>query len=280
MKHITAILGKHRWKIAIIYVYIIIGQVLFLLEPYFLGKAIDGLLVKDYTYLFALFGAHVGENIFMYKRMVYDIRVYTRIYNEIVADYLERDKSDDTSAKVARTEMLHVVIDFIEHHLHFYVSSILTIIGSLYFVFIQHAPTGWIMICCLPLIAIIVKVFYGKISQAMRVGNSHYEQKFGIMDSKDDIKIGTFYERRRRVIIAQSTVLAKHWFSLNVTKTVFLVIAIALFTSNSVGLSHGTAISIYTYINNFLISLMSLPIFIEVFTRIKDVIKRISLEDE
>ena len=114
----------------------------------------------------------------------------------------------------------------------------------------------------------------------MRVGNSHYEQKFGIMDSKDDIKIGTFYERRRRVIIAQSTVLAKHWFSLNVTKTVFLVIAIALFTSNSVGLSHGTAISIYTYINNFLISLMSLPIFIEVFTRIKDVIKRISLEDE
>lgn len=279
MRHIIAILGKHKWKIGVIYVYIIIGQVLFLLEPYFLGKAIDGLLTKDYTYLFALFGAHIGENIFMYKRMVYDIRVYTQIYNEIVADYLDRDQSKDTSAKIARTEMLHVIIDFIEHHLHFYISAVLTIIGSLYFVFIQHALTGWIMICCLPIIAIIVKLFYSKISQAMRIGNSHYEQKFGIMDSENRDQIDTFYKRRKRVIIAQSTVLAKHWFSLNATKTLFLIIAIALFTSNSVGLSHGTAISIYTYINNFLVSLMSLPIFIEVFTRIRDVVKRISLNE-
>lgn len=276
MKNIYAILKGHRWQIALIYTYIIAGQVLFLLEPYFLGKAIDGLLVHDYTYLFALFGAHMGENLFMYKRMVYDIRVYTRIYNEIVADYLKRDATSDTSTKVARTEMLHVVIDFIEHHLHYYISAVLTIIGSLYFIFIQSPVTGWVMIACLPFIALVVKVFYKKIAQAMRVGNSHYEQKFGIMDTQEDAKIHTFYERRRKLIIAQSTLAAKHWFGINGTKTMFLIVALALFTSTSMGLSHGTAISIYTYINNFLVSLMSLPVFIEVYTRIRDVVKRIS----
>lgn len=274
-QNILPILRKYRWKIGLIYVYIIAGQILFLLEPYFLGKAIDGLLVQDYTYLFALFSAHIGENVFMYKRMVYDIRVYTQIYNDIVMNYLERDKSSDTSAKVARTEMLHVVIDFIEHHLHYYISAILTIIGSLYFVFIQSAITGFIMMTCFPFIVLIVFKFYGKIAQAMKASNSYYEQKFGIMDTKNMSLIDTFFKRRRRLIIAQSTIAAKHWFSLNGTKTVFLIIALAVFTHNSIGMSHGTVISIYTYINQMLISLMSLPVFIEILTRIKDIIKRI-----
>ena len=276
MKYILSVLKRYKWKIALIYVYIILAQGLFLLEPYFLGKAIDGLLVGDYTFLWLLFGAHLGENIFMYKRMVYDIRVYTQIYNEIVREYLDRDTVSDTSSKVARTEMLHTVIDFIEHHLHYYISAIMTIVGSLYFVFIQDAYTGWIMIGCLPFIILIVLKFYKKIAQGMKVGNSHYEQKFGIMDSQDDSRIDTFYARRRKVIIAQSTVAARHWFSLNGTKTVFLVIALAVFTHESVGLSHGAAISIYTYINQFLVSLMSVPVFIEIYTRIRDVVKRIS----
>lgn len=276
MKYIVEIFKKNKWKLLLIYTYILAGQILFLLEPYFLGKAIDGLLVHDYTYLFALLGAHLGENLFMYKRMVYDIRVYTQIYNDIVKSYLEKDKVSDTSTKVARTEMLHVVIDFIEHHLHFYISSVITIIGSLYFIFIQHAITGWIMIFCLPFLVIIVWIFYDKIKQSMNIGNSHYEQKFSIMDSGKEDLIDTFYKRRRKIIINQSTIHAKHWFSINGTKTIFLMVALAVFTNDNIGLSHGTAISIYTYINQFLISLMSLPVFVEVYTRIKDVMKRIS----
>ena len=275
-RNILPILKRYRWKIGLIYVYIIAGQILFLLEPYFLGKAIDGLLVHDYTYLYALFLAHIGENAFMYKRMVYDIKVYTQIYNDIVMDYLARDTSSNTSTKVARTEMLYVVTDFIEHHLHYYISAFLTIFGSLYFVFIQSYTTGIVMIACFPFIVLIVFKFYDKIAQAMKIGNSHYEQKFGIMDTENTILIDTFYKRRRKLIIAQSTIAAKHWFSLNGSKTVFLVIALAVFTHSSIGMSHGTVISVYTYINQMLASLMSLPVFIEVYTRIRDVIKRIS----
>lgn len=275
MKNIFSILRAHRWKIAVIYFYIICGQLLFVMEPYFLGRAIDGLLQKNCDWVWLLLLAHLGENAFMYKRMVYDIRVYTQVYNEIVYDYLRRDIASDTSTKIARTDMLHVVIDFIEHHLHYYVSAVMTIIGSLYFVFIQHSLTGWIMIGCLPFIALWIWVFYKKMAHATRIGNTHYEQKAGAMESGDDSRIDTFFKRRRRVIIGQSTIHAKHWFSMNTTKTVFLVLALIVFTNGSVGLSHGAAISIYTYINQFLASLMSVPIFVEVYARIRDVVKRI-----
>jgi len=278
LKNITSVLKRYKWKIALIYLYIIIGQALFLLEPYFLGKAIDGLLLKNYDFLWLLLATHLGENLFMYKRMVYDIRVYTQIYNDLVKEYLERDSASETSAKIARTEMLHTVIDFVEHHLHFYISAIMSIVGSLYFVFIQHSLTGFIMIACLPFISLIVFFYYRKIAQAMKVGNTHYEQKFKIMDSEEEPQIDTFYKRRRKIIIAQSTVAARHWFSLNATKTIFLVVAVAVFTNDNVGLSHGAAISIYTYISQFLNSLMSLPVFVEVYTRIRDVVKRISGE--
>jgi hypothetical protein len=276
MKYIVSVLKRYRWKIALIYFYIIISQSLFLLEPYFLGKTIDGLLKREYTFLWLLLISHFGENLFMYKRMVFDIKVYTQIYNDLVKEYLERDLSSNTSIKIARTEMLHTVINFLEHHLHFYISAIMSIIGSLYFVFIQHSMTGIVMVSCFPFITLIVFFYYKKIAQAMKVGNTHYEEKFRIMDSGIVSLIDTFYKRRKRIVVFQSIVSARHWFSLNITKILFLMIALVIFTSDNTELTHGAAISIYTYINQFLHSLMSLPIFVEIYTRIKDVVKRIS----
>jgi hypothetical protein len=276
MKHIIEVLKRNKWKLALIYTYIFVGQLIFLMEPYFLGKAIDGLLNKEYLFLGILLGSFILENLFMYKRMVYDIRVYTQMYNDIVMNYLQRDEKSKSSEKIARTEMLHSVIGFIEHELHYYISAIMTIIGSLYFVFIQHIPTGIVMLACTPLTVMIAFKFYKKIGQSTKVCNSHYEQKFDTMNTGDEGLIDNFFKRRRRLVISANTIHAKNWFSLNVTKSILLVGAVVVFTHDSVGLSHGQAISIYTYINQFLNSLMALPIGLETYTRISDVIRRIN----
>ena len=96
-----------------------------------------------------------------------------------------------------------------------------------------------------------------------------------IMETEDNNKIETFFKRRAKIIIAQSTLQGKNWMSLNFTKTIFLILALVVFTSDTINLSHGQAISIYSYITQFLASLMSIPIGMETFTRIKDVLKRI-----
>jgi ABC-type multidrug transport system fused ATPase/permease subunit len=274
MKNITDIIKKYKWKILLIYAYVFFTQVLFLAEPYILGKAIDGVLVKEYKFILILLCIFLTENLLMYKRMVYDTKVYVQIYNEIVFDYLKRDDDSDASSKIARTELTNNFINFLENDLQYFIMALMSIVGSLYFIFLGSWLTGVVVACCLLPTVLIVRIYYKKIAQGMRVGHTHYEQKFGTMNAADEEKIETFFKRRKRLIVNQSTLQGKHWASLNSVKSIFLVAAVIIFSQNA-GLSQGQAVSMYAYISQFLSSLMSVPIGVETFARIRDVLKRL-----
>lgn len=278
MKYIYKILKNNKWSLAFIYFYMCMYQILFLVEPYILGKSIDGLLDKSYFWILCLLGVELLANVFAYKRMVYDTKVYTRIYNDIVFNYLDKEKDANTSTKVARTDMAHSIIHFFEDHVPYYLMSIMSIVGSLLFIFIQHPATGYAIVFCIIPIILIVTVFYPKIVKATRVGNTHYETKVDIMESSDESRINTFFKRRRKMVIFSSTLQGKNWASLNITKSIFLVIALIVFTHDSVGLTQGQAITMYAYINQFLISLLSIPVGVDMFTRMKDIIWRLKTD--
>ena len=274
MKNITDIIKKYKWKILIIYTYVFFTQVLYLAEPYILGNAIDGVLVKEYKFILILLGIFLTENLLMYKRMVYDTKVYVQIYNEIVFDYLKRDDDSDASSKIARTELTNNFINFLENDLQYFIMALMSIVGSLYFIFLGSWLTGVVVACCLLPTVLIVRIYYKKIAQGRRVGHTHYEQKFGTMNAADEGKIETFFKRRKRLIVNQSTLQGKHWASLNSVKSIFLVAAVIIFSQNA-GLTQGQAVSMYAYINQFLMSLMSVPIGVETFARVRDVLKRL-----
>jgi ABC-type multidrug transport system fused ATPase/permease subunit len=272
--NIYIIIKKYKWRIALIYLYVLIAQCMFLLEPYLLGKAIDQLLSGTYTYLFLLLSVFLSENFFTYRRMVYDTKVWTGIYNEIVFDYLDRDKSSDSSTRIARTELAHNIIGFLEGELQYFITALMSIVGCLYFIFLGSWSTGVVILFCIPPIVYIVSCFWRKIAKGTHIGNSHYEQKFGIMDRSHKDEVETFFKRRMRLVIAQSTLQGKHWASLNMVKSLFLVGAVIVFTQQN-GLTQGEAVAMYAYINQFLISLMSVPIGVETVTRVRDTLKRI-----
>lgn len=274
---IWCLLKKHKWKIARIYTYVFVAQLLFLVEPYLLGKAIDHSLKGDHHYLIFLLGVFLLENYFMYRRMVYDTKVYTDIYNEIVLDYLEKDKTSDISTKMARTDIAFSLINFLECDLHYILMSIMTLIGSLYFIFIENSLTGFAVILCVVPIIFIVKILYKKIAKATRIANTHYEQKATIFNTEDISVIETFYKRRKRVVVASSTLQGQNWASLNSVKSAFLVLAVIVFTTFGKDVSQGSMVAMYAYINQFLISLLSIPVSMEVYSRIKDALHRIDI---
>jgi hypothetical protein len=101
------------------------------------------------------------------------------------------------------------------------------------------------------------------------------EGKVKVLEFGGDIGIRNFYERRKFLLEKNSEIQAKHWFSLNMVRLLFLLGCIVVFTNGNYGLTQGQTISMYMYINQFLISLMVIPIAVETFMRIKDVIKRL-----
>ena len=275
MKYILSIFKEYKYQLLLIYFYLFVAQSLILLEPYVLGKMIDGLLNKQYMWMFTFLGIVLIENILIFRRMVYDTKIYTKIYNNIVLKYLKREKDSNHSSKIARTELSNNIINFLESDIHFYIYAILTVIGSLAFIFMNSVITGLIVVAAIAPICTIVYFLYKKIAQSTRITHDHYERKIEILSDNDDDKVETFFKRRRKILIYGSTLQGKNWTALNSIKSVFLVIALFVFTHNST-ISQGETVSMYAYINQFLISLMSIPISIETFTRMKDIIKRIS----
>jgi ABC-type multidrug transport system fused ATPase/permease subunit len=274
MKYILSVAKEYKYQLLLIYFYMFVAQLLFLLEPYVLGKMIDGLIKKEYFWLSCFLVIALFENIFIYRRMIYDTKVYTTIYNDIVLKYLKRDKSSDPSTRIARTEMSNNIINFLENDVHYYIYAILSVIGTLFFIFLQNPITGFVVLTCVLPICVIVYIFYKKIAQFTQIAHNQYEKKVDILSENDENKVESFFKRRRKVLIYGSTLQGKNWTSLNVTKTTFLVAALIVFTSN-IKITQGDAVSMYAYINQFLISLMSIPVGVETFTRMKDVINRI-----
>ena len=68
----------------------------------------------------------------------------------------------------------------------------------------------------------------------------------------------------------------KNWFLINSIKYIFLILSIILLITTTKDITVGSVITVYSYVNNFLIALLSAPVAIEMFLRISDVLKRLN----
>ena len=245
-----------------------------IIQPYLLGRSIDGLIGGTWLWVILLFISYCISNLFDYKRMVYDTKVYTQIYNDIVLRFLKINNKPD-SVKVARADMAHDIVGVLEEYVHYYIATIITIFGSIGFIFITNWKVGLSVTLALIVIIFAVLVFYKKIRQSIDVKNNHYENKVTAIQNGYDTSV-SFFNRRRRLEIFESTLQGKNWLLVGMIKSAFLVSSIVLLITTSDNITAGSVITIYSYVNNFLISLMAIPVAVEMYSRLSNIIKRIN----
>ena len=243
--------------------------------PFLLGKSIDGLINGSYNWMILLGISYFLTNFFNYKRMVYDTKVYTSIYNNIALTFLKRNDVD-VSTKIARTDMAHEIVNVLEGYVHYYIATIVTIIGSLIFIYTENWKVGVLVSTATIFIVGAVFVLYKKIKQGILVRNNHYETKLKSIESGYESSV-SFFNRRRKIEICESTIQGKNWFLINSIKYTFLLFSIMLLVTTTKNITIGSVVTVYSYVNNFLMSLLSAPVAIEMFLRISDVVKRLDL---
>ena len=245
-----------------------------IIQPYLLGRSVDGLIGGTWLWVILLFISYCISNLFNYKRMVYDTKVYTQIYNDIVLRFLKINNKPD-SVKVARADMAHDIVGVLEGYVHYYISTIITIFGSIGFIYTTNWKVGLLVTLALIVIILAVLVFYKKIRQGINVKINHYENKVTAIQNGYDTSV-SFFNRRRRLEIFESTLQGKNWLLVGMIKSVFLVSSIVLLITTSDNITAGSVITIYSYVNNFLISLMAVPVAVEMYSRLTNIIKRIN----
>lgn len=274
MNKIYTIFKEHKYKLLLIYFFMLITEISIISQPFLLGKSIDGLIDGTWFWVGLLFISYSVSNLFNYKRMVYDTKVYTQIYNDIVLRFL-RKSNEDISKKVARTDMSHDIVGVLEGYVHYYIATIITIFGSIGFIYFSNWIVGLLVTSALIVIILVVLFFYKKIKQGINIRNNHYENKVTAIQNGYDSSV-SFFNRRRKLEIFESTLQGKNWFLVGMIKSLFLVISIIVLISTSNNITTGGVVTIYSYVNNFLISLMSIPVAFEMYSRLVNIIKRIN----
>ena len=273
MNKIYEIFKSYKYKLTLIYFFMLLTEVSALTQPYLLGKTIDDLINGGYSWLILLSISYLSFNFFHYKRMVYDTKVYTQIYNDIVFRFLNKTDTDD-STKIARTDMAHEIVGVLEGYVHYYISTIVTIVGSISFIYFNNYKVGLLVTIGLFVILMSVMVYYNKVKQSIRVRNDNNEKKIKSLQSGNGQLI-SFFNRKRRLDIYESTVQGKNWFLVGVIKNIFLIIGVVILVKTTKNITIGSVIMSYSYVNNFLISLLSIPVATEMYNRISDILKRI-----
>ena len=273
MRKIWEVFKEYKYKLMFIYMFMLFVELSSISQPYLLGKSIDGLMVGKWSWVCLLSVSYLISSFFNYKRMVYDTKVYSQIYNDIVLKFLRVSK-EDYSKKIARTDMAYDIVNVLEGYVHYYISTIITIIGSIGFIYIENWRVGILITLALFFIIIGVMIFYKKIRQGINVRNDHYEKK--VQSIRDGYEVSvSFFNRRRKLEIIESTLQGKNWFLISSIKSIFLIMSIIVLVITSTSVSAGSIITTYEYVNNFLISLMSIPVAFEMYSRLSNITKRI-----
>ena len=275
MNKIILIFKQYKYQLSWIYLFMLLTELSTLSTPFLLGKSIDGLINGSYFWMILLGVSYFLSNFFNYKRMVYDTKVYTSIYNNIALTFLKRNNVD-VSIKIARTDMAHEIVHVLEGYVHYYIATIVTIIGSLIFIYSENWRVGILVSTATIFIVGAVFVLYKKIKQAILVRNNHYETKLKSIENGYQSSV-SFFNRRRKIEICESTIQGKNWFLVNSIKYVFLLFSIILLVTTTKNITIGSVVTVYSYVNNFLMSLLSAPVAIEMFLRISDILKRLDL---
>lgn len=274
MNKIYTIFKEYKYKLLLIYLFMFITELSIISQPFLIGKSIDGLIGGGWFWVVLLFLSYSISNLFNYKRMVYDTKVYTQIYNDIVLRFLKNNNKPD-SVKVARTDMAHDIVGVLEGYVHYYIATMITVFGSIGFIYFANWRIGLLVTLALIVIIFAVLVFYKKIRQGINVRNNHYENKVTYIQNGYTSSV-SFFNRRRKLEIFESTLQGKNWFLVGMIKSIFLVLSTILLITTSNNVTVGSVITIYSYVNNFLISLMSIPVAFEMYSRLGDIIKRIN----
>ena len=273
MNKLVVIFKQYKRQLTWIYMFMILTELSILSTPFLLGKSIDGLMDNNWYWMVLLCISYFISNFFNYKRMVYDTKVYTTIYNDIALKFLKKHDVD-ISTKIARTDMAHDIINVLESYVHYYIATIVTIIGSLIFIYSENWRVGLLVSFAIGVIIGTVFIFYKKIRQGISLRNNHYETKLQSIE-KGYQSSELFFSRRRKIEICESTVQGKNWFLVNSVNYVFLLLSIILLVTTTKNITIGSVVTVYSYVHNFLIALLSAPVAVEMFLRMSDILKRL-----
>lgn len=269
-------LRRYQWRIALTYTLTLIEDLLELSYPWATGIAINGVLEGEIVHAAPLIIAWAARSTIGVIRRMYDTRLYTEIYNNIVEMTILRQRRAGVPATrvAARSAMSREFVTFFEKDVATLVTTFVGIFGSLAMLFWYDLIIGAMMACLFVPVIIVNNTYVRKSFALNRELNNQLEEEVNAIDTADPSVVKAHFSAVRTWRVRLSDAEAINW-------SIIEVLSIALLISVLVRLSYmdeitaGAIFAMIVYVWQFMENLDNVPELLQQLARLHDIRKRI-----
>ncbi len=274
---IGRILREYRWSLALTYALFGLEMLGSLARPYFLGVAIDDLLVGRRDGLLQLVGIHVIWMCIGMLRHVYDTRTFAGVYTAFITRLFDRSMAGvDVSRRSAFSSLSREIIEFLQYDLVYVIEALYNVIGAL--VILAFYDRAVVLICLVALVPIaIFSAVYGRRTAALNIRkHDELERQVEFISSNNTSLIGAHYERLRHWQVRLSNQEAWNFGATELVVICVLAGALLVSTEHGNTLRAGVLVSLYNYVLRFTTGLDTIPYTIQRLAALRDILRRLN----
>jgi ABC-type bacteriocin/lantibiotic exporter with double-glycine peptidase domain len=275
---IATLLKAFPRPIALTWLLTLCETTLMALVPLLIGFAIDGLLNGDATALWHLAAVLAGLTVIGVIRRICDTRVYGTIGVELGKALVDRSQSIPVSTLNARLGMSRELVTFLESEVPAVVNSVVQLVVSVIVLFSFHAILSGAAAGAAVIMIAIYCAFHGRFFRLNADHNQQTEQQVGVLVAKLPLGILSHLKALRSIEVRLSDTEAGVYGVIFAVLLGFVVFNL-WFASSHIETTAGTIFSIISYSWEFVESALVLPVTLQGWSRLSEIMKRINGQD-
>ncbi len=272
---IRILLRKFLRLITLTWALTLIETALMALIPLLIGFAIDGLLSGDATPLLHLALILAGLIVVSVVRRIYDTRIFGTIRVELGKALAERSGDGSVSTLNARIGMGRELVDFLEEQVPAIMTSSVRLITSLIVLFAFHPVLSYAALAAAAVMTAVYGVCHGRFYRLNAEYNQQTEKQVGILEARAPDRFLLHLKKLRRTEVRLSDTEAYVYGAIFTVLLGFIVFNL-WFAATHVEITAGTIFSIISYSWEFVESALILPVTLQSWSRLSEIMNRIN----
>jgi ABC-type multidrug transport system fused ATPase/permease subunit len=271
-----------RWRIVLTYGVTLLENLFYLLYPWTIGLAIDGLLAgQGPRSLVPLIGIWIAHIVIGAGRQVYDTWVFARIHTALATATIERQRlaGIDTTEIAARSVMSRELVDFFEREVPTLMTAALGLGGGIAMLFWYDRLVGLIVTIWMVPVLIVYAVMGRRAHRLNRDLNDETEREVDLIHRNRFAPLASHFRRRGRMRVRLSNAEATSWSLVELFSITAVALVILRMTSLP-GIQAGELYAMLAYVWRVLECLDQAPMLVQRFVRLLDIRRRLELAGE
>ena len=269
------IIRNHRYKVFGTFVLLLLENILFLIHPLFIGKAIDGAIVKNYSFLWIMITLYIISIFIGTMRRMVDTRIYSQMHFNIAESILNSPSDSPNAQKISQVELTADIMETINEDIPMFLESVIQIVGS--FIILAQFKYSYFTVSLVVLFIIaLIYVFITKnVYSLNRQLNDNYESYIRSISTQKYHNFSKYFTRMNHFKIKLSDLESQVYAILYMGILGILVFILLKETTNTQATAGGI-FAVIAYVLQFEEGIAELPYLYQKLIGTNEIIHRIN----